>query len=137
MFPDLDMCVQACPNAGFTGLEVCPLYVLASGTGKGCHSALLLLFIPLACRGYGPRSLPCMLLTHSLYPSHQRQDVYRIAGVGTVLCGKIEAGTLTEGDAVVLAPSGRRAEIKSIEIFKKTVSYLNAVSLIYIPVTLG
>ena len=53
------------------------------------------------------------------------------------MCGKIEAGTLTEGDAVVLAPSGRRAEIKSIEIFKKTVSYLNAVSLIYIPVTLG
>ena len=45
-----------------------------------------------------------------------------MSGIGTVVCGKIESGVIMEGSFVTLAPSGLTAEVKSIEIFKKTVS---------------
>ncbi|KAG1672912.1 hypothetical protein FOA52_012356 [Chlamydomonas sp. UWO 241] len=43
------------------------------------------------------------------------QDVFRVSGVGTVVCGKIEAGSVIKGAMLLFAPSGVCAEVKSIE----------------------
>ncbi|MEM1586598.1 MAG: translation elongation factor EF-1 subunit alpha [Candidatus Bathyarchaeia archaeon] len=43
------------------------------------------------------------------------QDVYSITGVGTVPVGRVETGVLKEGDTIVIMPSGKTGEVKSIE----------------------
>ncbi len=44
------------------------------------------------------------------------QDVYSITGIGTVIVGKIETGTMKVGQKVVVLPSGKQGEVKSIEM---------------------
>ncbi len=44
------------------------------------------------------------------------QDVYKIGGIGTVPVGKVETGVLNSGKTVVFNPSGKSAEVKSIEM---------------------
>ncbi len=44
------------------------------------------------------------------------QDVYSIAGFGTVPVGKVETGVMKPGDQVIIMPSGVKTEIKSIEM---------------------
>jgi elongation factor 1-alpha len=48
------------------------------------------------------------------------QDVYKIGGVGTVPCGRIETGVLKTGDVVTFAPGGVTAEVKTIEMHHET-----------------
>ncbi|MFQ6085835.1 MAG: translation elongation factor EF-1 subunit alpha [Candidatus Bathyarchaeia archaeon] len=43
------------------------------------------------------------------------QDVYSIAGVGTVPVGRVETGVLRPGDNLIFLPSGAKGEVKSIE----------------------
>ena len=43
------------------------------------------------------------------------QDVYNIKGVGSIPVGRVETGTLKPGDKVVVMPSGKQGEVKSIE----------------------
>ena len=43
-------------------------------------------------------------------------DVLTVGGVGTVAIGRIERGTLREGDEVRIEPSEKRAKVKSIEV---------------------
>ncbi|MBS7625096.1 translation elongation factor EF-1 subunit alpha [Candidatus Bathyarchaeota archaeon] len=43
------------------------------------------------------------------------QDVYSITGVGTVPVGRVETGVLKEGDTIIIMPSGKTGEVKSIE----------------------
>jgi elongation factor Tu len=56
------------------------------------------------------------------------EDVFSIAKRGTVVTGKIEAGTLNVGDEVAI--QGRNGERKTvitgIEMFRKTTSQANA-----------
>jgi len=47
------------------------------------------------------------------------QDVYSITGVGTVPVGRVESGVLKPGDKIVFEPSGKVAEVKSIEMHHK------------------
>merc|ERR1711941_230295 len=44
------------------------------------------------------------------------QDVYKIAGIGTVPVGRIETGTLKPGMVVTFAPAGVTTEVKSVEM---------------------
>jgi elongation factor 1-alpha len=44
------------------------------------------------------------------------QDVYSIAGHGTVPVGRVETGVMKPGDQVIIMPEGLKAEIKSIEM---------------------
>ena len=48
------------------------------------------------------------------------QNVYSITGVGTVPIGRVETGMLKVGDAVVFEPSGKRGEVRSIEMHHET-----------------
>ena len=43
------------------------------------------------------------------------QDIYKIAGIGVVAVGRVEAGTLRPGDEVVFAPGGARATVGTVE----------------------
>jgi len=43
------------------------------------------------------------------------QDVYNIKGVGAIPVGRIETGVLKPGDKVVVMPSGKTGEVKSLE----------------------
>jgi elongation factor 1-alpha len=43
------------------------------------------------------------------------EAVYSITGVGTVPVGKVESGRLRVGDTVVVMPSGKKGEVRSIE----------------------
>jgi elongation factor 1-alpha len=43
------------------------------------------------------------------------EAVYSITGVGTVPVGKVESGRLRVGDTVVIMPSGKKGEVRSIE----------------------
>lgn len=43
------------------------------------------------------------------------QDVYNIKGVGAIPVGRIETGILKPGDKVVVMPSGKQGEVKSVE----------------------
>ncbi|MFH1294761.1 MAG: translation elongation factor EF-1 subunit alpha [Candidatus Aenigmatarchaeota archaeon] len=47
------------------------------------------------------------------------QDVYSITGVGTVPVGRVESGVLKPGDKIIFEPSGKTAEVKSIEMHHK------------------
>jgi elongation factor 1-alpha len=44
------------------------------------------------------------------------QDVYTITGIGTVPVGRIETGILKVNDKVIVMPSGKQGDIKSIEM---------------------
>ena len=44
------------------------------------------------------------------------QNVYKINGIGTVPCGRVESGIMTPGMSVVFAPSTVTSEVKSIEM---------------------
>ena len=44
------------------------------------------------------------------------QDVFSIAGFGTVPVGRVETGILKVGDPVIIMPSGVKTEVKSIEM---------------------
>ncbi|HZX33957.1 MAG TPA: elongation factor 1-alpha, partial [archaeon] len=43
------------------------------------------------------------------------QDVYNIKGVGTVPVGRVETGVLKPGDKIIIMPSGKQGEVKTIE----------------------
>ncbi|MFH1224984.1 MAG: translation elongation factor EF-1 subunit alpha [Candidatus Diapherotrites archaeon] len=43
------------------------------------------------------------------------QDVYNIKGVGTVPVGRVETGILKPGDKIIVMPSGKQGEVKTIE----------------------
>lgn len=49
------------------------------------------------------------------------QDVYRIGGVGTVPIGRVETGVIKPGMHAKFAPSGKVAEVKSLEIHREMV----------------
>jgi len=49
------------------------------------------------------------------------QDVYKITGVGTVIAGKVETGTLKPNTTLALGLSGATAEAKSIQIHHKEI----------------
>ena len=44
------------------------------------------------------------------------QDVYSIAGFGTVPVGRVETGIIKPGDQIVIMPSGVKTDVKSIEM---------------------
>jgi elongation factor 1-alpha len=44
------------------------------------------------------------------------QDVYTITGIGTVPVGRIETGILKANDKIIVMPSGKVGEVKSIEM---------------------
>jgi elongation factor 1-alpha len=48
------------------------------------------------------------------------QDVYKITGVGTVPCGRVETGILKPGTLVTFAPVGITTECKTIEMHHTT-----------------
>jgi len=43
------------------------------------------------------------------------QDVYNIKGVGAIPVGRVETGTVKAGDKVVVMPSGKTGEVKTVE----------------------
>lgn len=61
-----------------------------------------------------PFETPCVSCCSS-------QQVHKISGIGCVVCGKVEAGSIAEGSKVVLAPQGIIATVKSIETQQMTV----------------
>jgi len=44
------------------------------------------------------------------------QDVYKIQGIGTVPVGRVETGVIKPGIVAVFAPTGKTAEVKSVEM---------------------
>lgn len=44
------------------------------------------------------------------------QDVYSIAGFGTVPVGRVESGVMKPGDQIIIMPSGVKTDVKSIEM---------------------
>ena len=44
------------------------------------------------------------------------QDVYSIAGFGTVPVGRVETGVMKPGDQIIIMPAGVKTEVKSIEM---------------------
>jgi elongation factor 1-alpha len=44
------------------------------------------------------------------------EDVYSIAGFGTVPVGRVETGIMRPGDQIVIMPGGAKSEVKSIEM---------------------
>jgi len=44
------------------------------------------------------------------------QDVYSIAGFGTVPVGRVETGIMKPGDQIVIMPSGVKTDVKSVEM---------------------
>ncbi|MHA2059428.1 MAG: translation elongation factor EF-1 subunit alpha [Candidatus Ranarchaeia archaeon] len=44
------------------------------------------------------------------------ENVYSIQGVGTVPVGRVETGIMKKGDNLIFMPSGKEAEVKSIEM---------------------
>ncbi len=44
------------------------------------------------------------------------QDVYSIAGFGTVPVGRVETGVMKPGDQIIIMPSGAKTEVRSIEM---------------------
>jgi elongation factor 1-alpha len=50
------------------------------------------------------------------------QDVYTITGIGTVPVGRIETGILKANDKIIVMPSGKLGEVKSIEMHHETLA---------------
>lgn len=48
------------------------------------------------------------------------QDIYSITGAGTVPVGRVETGVLKPNTKIIFEPSGKVAEVKSIEMHHKT-----------------
>ena len=49
-------------------------------------------------------------------------DVYKIGGIGTVVAGRIESGTIKAGEGVEIAPGNIKSEAKSIEMHHEKMS---------------
>jgi elongation factor 1-alpha len=49
------------------------------------------------------------------------QDVYKIAGIGTVPVGRVETGVMKSGIQAVFAPAGIVAEVQSLEVHRMVV----------------
>ncbi len=49
------------------------------------------------------------------------EDVYRIAGIGTVAACRVETGVLTLRDKITVAPGNVTADVKGIEQFHNTI----------------
>ena len=57
------------------------------------------------------------------------EDVFSITGRGTIVTGRVTAGTVAVGDQVLLSRAGTpllQTEVTAIEMFRKTVSVANA-----------
>jgi translation elongation factor EF-Tu-like GTPase len=57
------------------------------------------------------------------------EDVFSITGRGTVVTGRVTAGTVSVGDKVLLSRAGQplvQLEVNGIEMFRKTVGVANA-----------
>ncbi|KAL3780777.1 LOW QUALITY PROTEIN: hypothetical protein HJC23_006715 [Cyclotella cryptica] len=54
------------------------------------------------------------------------QDVYKIGGIGTVPVGRVEAGVMRPGITAQFAPSGIKAEVKSVEVHHECVPEVGA-----------
>jgi len=57
------------------------------------------------------------------------EDVFSITGRGTIVTGRVTAGTVAVGDQVLLSRAGtpiRQTEVTGIEMFRKTVKIANA-----------
>jgi translation elongation factor EF-Tu-like GTPase len=57
------------------------------------------------------------------------EDVFSITGRGTVVTGRVIAGTVAVGDQVLLSRAGSpllQTEVSGIEMFRKTVQVANA-----------
>jgi len=50
------------------------------------------------------------------------QDIYEIEGIGKLLIGRVECGSLRVGDEVVFQPSNIRGEVEGLELLDKTQS---------------
>lgn len=50
------------------------------------------------------------------------QDVYNVTGRGTVPVGRVETGILKTGETVIIQPSGKSGEIKSIEMHHEEIT---------------
>jgi len=50
------------------------------------------------------------------------QDVYRIANIGTIACGRVETGILRKGALITFAPMNIQAECKSVELHNEQVN---------------
>lgn len=50
------------------------------------------------------------------------QDVYSIAGFGTVPVGRVETGIMKPGDQIVIMPSGVKTDVKSVEMHHQQMS---------------
>ncbi|MBS3062064.1 MAG: translation elongation factor EF-1 subunit alpha [Candidatus Diapherotrites archaeon] len=50
------------------------------------------------------------------------QDVYTIKGVGTVPVGRIETGIMRPNDKIIVMPSGKTGEVKSIEMHHESLT---------------
>ncbi|KAL0237113.1 hypothetical protein PCE1_000510 [Barthelona sp. PCE] len=59
-------------------------------------------------------NMPCLFV----FPL---QDVYKIAGIGTVPVGRVETGTLRPNTSVTFAPAGVVADCKSVEMHHQAV----------------
>jgi elongation factor 1-alpha len=44
------------------------------------------------------------------------QDVFKVPGVGTIVTGRVDSGTLKSGQSIQIAPVGIVSEVKSIEM---------------------
>ncbi|WP_440102521.1 selenocysteine-specific translation elongation factor [Streptosporangium sp. H16] len=53
---------------------------------------------------------------------------FTIRGMGTVVTGTLPAGTVSVGDELVLAPSGRRVRVRGLESLKKRLSSVSGVA---------
>lgn len=49
------------------------------------------------------------------------QDVFSITGVGTVPVGRVETGVLKSGDKIIFEPSGKKAEVRSMEMHHESI----------------
>ncbi|MFG1812288.1 EF-Tu/IF-2/RF-3 family GTPase [Kribbella sp. NPDC049174] len=57
------------------------------------------------------------------------EDVFSITGRGTIVTGRVTAGTVAVGDQVLLSRAGTpllQTEVTGIEMFRKTVGIANA-----------
>ena len=57
------------------------------------------------------------------------EDVFSITGRGTVVTGRVRAGTVSVGDKVLLSRAGKplvQVEVNAVEMFRKTVDTAKA-----------
>lgn len=51
------------------------------------------------------------------------QNVYKIKGIGTVPCGRVETGILKPNTKVIFTPNGAKGEVKSVESHGKDLEF--------------